>query len=145
MSLSQQVDADRVAAGLFVGSAPDPGHYRWIHVLVLCAQEYQPPREAYPGVAVVRVPLDDDPSRKMTKREISRAVSGGRTVARYLGSGHRVLVTCAQGWNRSGLVAGIAMLERWNMDPDEVVGRVRAARGDYALSNPRFVELIEKY
>lgn len=143
--LKQHVDADIVAPGLLVGSAPPPGYYRWIQVVVLCAQEYQPPNEAFPGLMVLRIPLDDDPSRKMFRQEITRAVSGARTVARYLGTGQRALVTCHQGMNRSGLIAALAMRERWGMDAEEAIGRVRAARGDFALTNPNFVRLVEAY
>jgi hypothetical protein len=142
--LAQMVDADAVAPGLFVGSRPAPGHYRWIHAIVLCAKEYQPSIGAFPGVIVVRVLLDDDPSRPMRRDEVATAISGARSVARFLAAGQRVLVTCHQGWNRSGLVAALAMHQAFGLDADEVIERVRDARGPYALSNPNFENLIER-
>jgi len=142
--LAQLVDADAVAPGLYVGSRPTPGRYRWIHAIAFCAQEYQPPSPAFPGVTVLHFPMDDDPTRPLRRDETFAAISAGRTVARFLTAGRRVLVTCQQGWNRSGLVAAIAMQEAYGMEADEVIERVRHARGPYALSNPNFERLIDK-
>jgi protein-tyrosine phosphatase len=144
-ALARMVDASAVAPGLFVGSRPAPGRYRWLHVLVLCAYEYQPASSDFPGLTVLHVPLDDDPTRVMHRQEIAAATSAARTVARYLGAGRTVLVTCHQGWNRSGLVAALAMLEAFGMDADEAIARIRAARGPNALSNPIFERLIYRY
>lgn len=143
--LASRIDADPVAPGLFIGSAPEPGYYRWLHVLVLCAREYQPPQRSFPGLTVIRVPFDDDPGTELSKREIRKVVSGGRTVGRYLASGQRVLVTCQMGWNRSALIAGIAMRDVWGADSVQIIERLRAARGEQALSNPQFEALLLRY
>jgi len=143
--LAQMVDADAVAPGLYVGSRPAPGHYRWIHAIVLCALEYQPASSTFPGMTIIRAPLDDDPSRPMRRDEAATAISGARTVARFMGAGQRVLVTCQQGWNRSGLVAGLAMIEAFGADADEVIDSIRAARGEDALSNPNFERFVVRY
>jgi protein-tyrosine phosphatase len=143
-ALTRMADASLVAPGLFVGSRPTPGRYRWLHVLVLCAKEYQPSSSSFPGLTVLHVPLDDNPL-VMHREEVALAISAARTVARYLGAGRTVLASCHQGWNRSGLIAALAMREAFDMDADEAVARVRSARGPAALSNPLFEQLIYRY
>ena len=141
---SPRVDATVVAPNLFIGSRPPPGRYRWLGVIALCAQEYQPPSYAFPGVAVLHVPLDDVPSRPMYDTEVALAISNARTVSRYLHTGQRVLVTCAMGLNRSALVAALAMQQAFGMSAEEVVGQIRETRSSLALSNPNFVRLIQR-
>ena len=144
MLRSPTSDADLVGPNLWVGSRPLPGRYRWLHALVLTAIEYQPPGWAFPGITIVRAPLDDDPSRPMTREEVDAAISGGRTVARFLTAHQRVLVTCAMGLNRSALVAALAMQDAFDMSADEAIYRIREARGPVALSNPNFTGLIDR-
>lgn len=55
-------------------------------------------------------------------------------------AGKRVLVHCAAGINRSGLVSAAALI-RGGEDPDEAIAAVRAARTG-ALNNPEFVALL---
>lgn len=131
-----------IVPGLFVGSKPSPGHHADIDVIVLAAKEYQPPADLFPGAEVIYAPLDDDPSRLMFPDEIAIATETGSRVARRLRAGHRVLVTCAMGLNRSALVAALAMHEIYGMEPDEIIARLRRARGSWALSNPNFDRLL---
>lgn len=132
----------RVAPGLFVGSKPAPGRYPAFDVIVLAALEYQPAGALFPDVEVIHVPLDDDPRRPMREDEIAAAVQAGRKIARRLRAGRRVLATCAMGLNRSALVAALAMREVYGMSADETIGRIRRARGPWALSNPNFELLL---
>ena len=141
---SPTIDASLVAPNLFVGSRPPPGRYRWLSAIVLCAREYQPPSYAFPGVTVVRVPLDDDPSTPMNNVEVALAISNARTVARYLSAGHRVLVTCHAGLNRSALIAALAMQLAFEMTADEAISQLRRARGAFALSNRNFERLVRR-
>lgn len=141
---SPQVDASRVAPGLYVGSRPQPGLYRWLGVIVLCAKEFQPPSYMYPGVMVVHVPLDDDPTRAMRPDEIALAVSTARTLARCLQAHQRVLATCRMGLNRSALIASLTMQMAYDMSPDETIKRIRSVRGPFALRNPGFRWLIRQ-
>lgn len=136
------MSASEVVPGLFVGSKPAPGRHEGMDVIVLAAQEYQPPADLFPGVEVIHAPNDDDPSRPMTPAEIETAVRAGKTVARRLRSGRRVLSTCAMGLNRSALVAAIAMNEVWGTSPDEAIRLLRRARGSFSMSNPNFERLL---
>lgn len=142
---SPSVDASMVAPGLWVGARPQPGHYRWAGAIVLCAKEWQPPSFAYPNVAVIHAPLDDDPTRPIPPDQITLAISTARTVARYLASHRRVLATCHMGLNRSSLIAALAMRVAYDTKPDVAIGAIRAARGTQALRNPNFVRLIRGF
>ncbi|GAB2733748.1 protein-tyrosine phosphatase family protein [Nocardioides pakistanensis] len=57
--------------------------------------------------------------------------------------GDRVLVRCQAGMNRSGLVAGLAMMKMgWSCD--DAVARMRQARSDYVLFNAEFVAYLRQ-
>jgi protein-tyrosine phosphatase len=131
-----------VAPRLFVGSKPSIGRRADVDVIVLMAKEYQPPAEMFPGAEVLHAPLDDDPSRPMRQDEIAAATKMAARVARRLRAGRRVLCSCALGLNRSSLVAAIAMHDVYGMTADEIITRLRRARGEWALSNPNFERLV---
>ncbi len=59
-------------------------------------------------------------------------------------AGCKVLIRCQAGLNRSGLVTGLVLL-RDRKKLDEVLRTIRAARGDFALSNNHFVEYLSKW
>jgi protein-tyrosine phosphatase len=136
-------EANEVVPGLLVGSKPPPGHHDDVDVIVLTALEYQPRAELFPGAEVLYAPFDDAPTRPMHEDEIATALGAAARVARRLRAGRRVLVTCAMGMNRSALVAALAMQELYpSMGADEIIGRIRHARGSWALSNPNFRKLL---
>lgn len=56
-------------------------------------------------------------------------------------AGRRVLVTCAAGRNRSGLVSALALMKRRGLSGEEAVARVQAMRKD-ALTNESFAEYV---
>ena len=128
--------------GLLVGSKPAPGRHADVDVIVLAAEEHQPPAGLFPGAEVLHAPLDDVSSRPLRETEITMALSTGSRVARRLRAGRRVLVTCAMGLNRSALIAALALHEVSAMDADEIIRRIRRARGPWALSNPNFEWLL---
>lgn len=134
--------SSEVAPRLLVGSKPAPGPHAGIDVIVLTAMEYQPPESLFPGTEVLYAPLDDAPYRPLRQDEIEDATRAADRVVRRLRAGRRVLVTCAMGLNRSALVAALAMHEVYGMDADEIISRLRRARGVWALSNPNFEKLL---
>lgn len=99
---------------------------------------------AYPNVSIIRVPLNDDPVRGMTDEEVTAAVVNAGSLARYMIAGHRALVTCHQGRNRSALVAGLAMMQVFGMTSNDVVAQIRETRHPHALGNPSFVRLLQR-
>ncbi len=100
-------------------------------VLVLCAEELQPPSAAYPGVHVIHAPMLDsyDVPVETATRAARRAVEHHR-------KGKRILVCCHMGLNRSGLVVGI-MLNLLGMRSSEAVYLIKRQRSG-ALFNPAF-------
>jgi hypothetical protein len=147
--------ASRVAPALWQGAAPRPGEVLPFDLVVLCAEEHQLPHHASPfgpRAHVLRVPLDDS-GRPPTQREVRLAFAAGRVVAKTVGQAWdastttsyrrhlRVLTTCMQGRNRSGLVNALALVEL-GMRPKDAIQAVRLARGPSALSNAWFVQLI---
>lgn len=135
-------EVSEVIPGLYVGSKPPPGKHDGVDAIVLAAMEYQPPAHLFPGTEVIHAPLDDAPGRHMREDEIAIATKAAERVARLLRSGRRVLSTCQLGLNRSSLVAALAMHEVYGMGADEIVARLRRARGMWALSNPNFEKLL---
>jgi len=134
-------ESSEVAPGLYISSKPSHGRYA-VDVIVLAADEYQPHATRFPGSQVIHAPFDDAPWRNMRADEIVNAVRAGETVAAHLRAGRRVLVTCALGLNRSSLIAGIAMHKVYGIGADEIIARIRRARGEWALSNPNFEKLL---
>jgi protein-tyrosine phosphatase len=126
---------------LAIGSAPPPGKLPF-DAIVLCAREYQPSSKSFHGAAVLHVPFDDaDP---ISREEAAKAERAGAVVANMVRTGSCVLVTCRAGRNRSGLVTGIALIEL-GANARGAVDRIRAARGEDALSNEYFERLLYRY
>jgi protein-tyrosine phosphatase len=114
-------------------------------VLVLCAEEVQPRGANFPGVHVIHAGFDDDYSLSEEERTI--AVRAAREVARHVRSGDKVLVTCQQGRNRSGLVAALAVHLLTGMsgkDAARFVQKRRRTIDGPALSNDYFVDLLSR-
>ena len=72
---------------------------------------------------------------QLIKAEMSEKVADAMKEGRF------VLVTCAAGKNRSGLIAGLA-LRKLGVDGKEAVKAIQKNRPG-ALSNPRFRKLVE--
>jgi protein-tyrosine phosphatase len=138
------LDVTRLYPGLWMGSAPPTGttlHSAGFDVLVLAATEYQPrSRELY-GIEVIHVPLldVDRPLGSETRRAICSAAS---MVAQRVRRGKRVLVTCAAGRNRSGVIAAVALAKLAQITPIDAARIIREVRvgidGGPSMSNPSF-------
>jgi hypothetical protein len=156
------VRASEIVSGLWQGGWPPPGRWlaeRGFSTLVLCAEEYQPPfvcpehvaattgmwdSNPWPGVEVIYVPLNDDETAQIEKppRETLRlALRAGRIVATRLGQRSKVLVTCWQGRNRSGLVSALSLHFHLGIS-GSAAKRIVQERRPYALRNPVFNGLL---
>jgi protein-tyrosine phosphatase len=140
--ISSEFDVNKVAPKLYVGSAPDPGQYPAFQTIVLCAKEYQPPASAFPGSNVIHAPFDD--TMTPSDAELETAIGAALQVVQALRAGHRVLVTCRAGQNRSAFVAGLAMKRHWRLPADKIIAAIKAARHS-ALNNYTFEILIKRY
>lgn len=125
---------------LAIGSAPPPGSPLRFDLLVLTAMEYQPPADTFPGLHLLYVPLDD---ADIPATDIDRARRAGCVCADFVRKHKRVLVTCYQGRNRSGLVTAFALKEL-GYTTRAAVSTIRAVRGSDALSNPWFVRALNR-
>lgn len=129
------LDASQIAPRLWQGSRPPEGrhlHDAGIDVLVLCALEHQPPARGYPGVEIIRAPMDDSST---VPKQI--AESAARLAAIRYQQGRVVLVACNMGRNRSGLVSALVLWLRRFGTGKRCADRVRSRRAG-ALTNPYF-------
>lgn len=141
------IDFDRIAPKLYQGAWPCPHVHpplsllrEGFQVLVLCAEELQTPAAAYPGVVVVHAPLDDG---RLDDRQLHIASQAAQAVVACVRQGWRVLTTCAQGRNRSGLVNGIALQRLTKLPGADCRRRIQAARPG-ALTNPHFARYLDQ-
>jgi protein-tyrosine phosphatase len=120
------------------GSVPTGVLQHSFHTVVLCAEELQDVPVV--GAEVIHAPLDD---AKPTPRELHTAYSAARAVASRWRQGRYILVTCAMGRNRSGLVTGLALM-MLGMTNQQAIRMIRAAR-PRALSNLDFVAVLANF
>lgn len=144
------LDAHEIIPGLWQGSLPPRGSLvalEGFDTLVLTAVEYQFSSVYFPGVEVIRAP-NEDAGEPLTHPQLQVAVWAAKEVVKRLQAGEKVLVTCAQGINRSGLVVALTLhfLHGW---PGRIcIQAVRLKRkprqGHKALTNPYFVQALER-
>ena len=140
-SATEPLDASNVTKRLWIGGAPPfERDLPEFDVLVLCAAELQPQRLAF-ARRVLRCPL---PDAHLERAELNRAIVTARGVAQSLAGGHRVLVTCAQGRNRSAFVTGLAMGMLFEASAQQIIHTIRSRRRADCLTNPHFVALLER-
>ncbi len=151
--------AQEIHPGLWQGGWPPPGEWlagKGFSTLVLCAFEYQPPRtfppmvaalpgmramNPWPGVEVIYAPNDDDFENPPSRETLRLALQAGRRVAVRLAEGRKVLVTCWQGKNRSGLVSALGLYFHLGISGKAATRMVQTRRTG-GLRNPKFVELL---
>lgn len=148
------LDADEIVPGLWQGSLPTPGMLvksAGFQMLVLCAREYQLPATDFPGVTVIHAPNDDHSAFPLDRDKLQMALGAAHEVAQAVRAGQQVLVTCAAGLNRSGLVSGLTLHLLFGWPGVKCVARVRKYRqrsathpGHGALGNGEFVRALEK-
>lgn len=134
------LDCSEIIPGIFQGSAPPTGRSvasAGFHVLALCAAEYQPKPEEFPGLKMlVSVPLWDD--KQAGTETLQMARQAGALLADRWMRGQNLLITCAMGLNRSGLVTGMTLRRAFpDVEPRKIANRIIMKRMG-ALSNPRF-------
>lgn len=134
------VEGTKLVPGLYQGSAPlsvTDLQSAKVDLLVLCARENQPSRDMLRGVDYLRCPLDDN--GELAERHWDRAYMAAVEVAQAVSDGKRVLVTCVQGRNRSGLVNGIALHMLTGVSGCDAARFIQQRRTT-ALTNQKFVE-----
>lgn len=135
----------RVARGLYMGAmmagpTRDEARSGRFHVIVHCAREVVPVGPLHRGSVMLFSPFADTKT-PLDAETLSRVKEAARKVHLARRQGKRVLVACAMGLNRSGLVTGLA-LRLAGASPEHAVSMIREARGPDALSNEAFEGLI---
>lgn len=119
-------------------------------VVVLCANELQPdnsepPQDYYNRnnrkVRIICAPNDDSEGNPLTKEQAQVAVKAAIETAAEYKLGRSILVCCAQGRNRSGLVMGLVLHYIFDVSGNEAV-RIIRSRIPNALMNKDFVEFL---
>jgi protein-tyrosine phosphatase len=148
-----EIDASEIAPGLWQGSIPPRGKKLsrlGFDQLVLSAREWQFKPEQFPGVDVVNAPNDDHAELyPLTRDKLRTAVQAARGVVEALARGQKVLVTCAGGMNRSGLVSALSLHLLYGWAGIRCIQEVRAKRGPgkdgyTPLSNDEFVDVLSR-
>jgi len=104
-----------------------------------CASETPPD---FVGYSNHWLRIDDvDTAWWLNRRWQRKVMDAAHDAARVLAQGGTVLTTCYMGWNRSGLISALALVEL-GVPADEAIQAVRDARGSRALSNDTFVWFI---
>lgn len=132
---------NKIAPRLYIGAAPPAGRRLadlGFTMVVLCAREYQWPACHFPGLRVVRAAMDD---AVPTAPEVELARSAAMLAAQEVRRGGRVLITCAQGRNRSGLVSALVLRRLYGLTGDQAVHHIRGCRLG-ALTNSAFVHFL---
>jgi len=128
---------DEVIPGLFQGDFPERGvDWTKFDDIVTMTAEDIPAVKLRLGGLWMYVPIwdstvDDPDAIRVT----------AKTVADRVAVGKRVLVHCAAGLNRSGIVSARALMYT-GYSVTEAIAKVRAARGSYALCNTAFVKWL---
>ena len=137
---SASINADRIVPRLWQGANPPQGvtlKNAGVQLLVLCAEELQYPDSAFPGVLVLRAPMQD--SRSVP---VETAMLAAEQVARAWKEGLRCLVCCHMGLNRSGLVTALTLWRATGASGRRCAAMVREKRYG-ALSNPWFSAYLD--
>lgn len=151
--LISDIDAHEIAENLWQGAFPPPGasvRDAGFDTIVLCARELQMPTDAYPGVRIVYAPNDDSVQFPLTREKLRVAIQAAAEAKKDVQAGRRVLVTCAAGLNRSGLVSALILHQLFGWAGSECVRVVRAKRvgskrhPGRALCNAEFTAAIRR-
>lgn len=143
------LDATKLLPLLYQGSLPPSAEavrLNGFDVLVFCAKEVQPPAHALQvrGLKVLRCGIDDNGHDLPTDDEklVQRTA---REVEMRMSAGQKILVTCAQGRNRSGLVNALVIHRamRGTKSGADVVRYIQSRRPN-ALTNEAFVRAIRR-
>jgi protein-tyrosine phosphatase len=142
--------ATKIAPGLWQGGFPinpEEVAQSGFDALVFAAREYQPvggeERELFPGVEVLAVPLDDDGETGPTAEEIRQIGPVVLKIVELVSSGKRVLVTCREGRNRSGLLVALTLAALFHVSGTEAAEHVRSKRAR-ALTNAGFSDFLDR-
>ncbi len=111
------------------------------------AEEAQPKIACPPGKIALYGPIDDDIYRPVPPQIGQQLHLLAQQCAQHASYNKRVLITCMQGKNRSGLVMGLTLLKLYpSWTPEQAIALIRRNRklsgGDVALGNTMFAQYL---
>jgi protein-tyrosine phosphatase len=139
------LDYDWIAPGLAQGSLPRPAAAPFAEgfdVVVFCAMEAQPKVQPPHGKVAILFPMDDNLYVPVTQEDAQELGKLAQALAQHIRAGRKVLTTCMEGRNRSGLVSALTLLRLGNTTPQRAISLVRSKRTKPALTNPMFERYI---
>lgn len=124
-----------------------PGIFQAFDVVVYTAEEAQARNfKAPPGKAILRGPIDDDDYRPLPPQVGVAFDSLATQCARYAQQGGKILITCWQGRNRSGLLMALTLLKLYpSWTPQQAITLIKRNRKPIEgepLSNTMFLQHI---
>ena len=122
-------------------SAPKSA-FETFDVVAFCAEELQPRIKAPKGKAIFRIPLDDDIYRPIPEEVGEILHESAKALCTYCAGGKKVLTTCQEGRNRSGVMTALILMYGYSMKPDTAIKLIRKKRPVDALANPMFVQFL---
>lgn len=143
---------EQVAQGGFPGDPNrlvfTPEVFRVFDVVVFTAQEAIPkPLRAPRGKTAYALPLDDEFYRPVPSEVATYAHQLAQRLADHVRAREKVLVTCYQGVNRSGLLTALTLMHAYGFSGAQAVQLIRARRkpetGHMVLGNPMFENYIK--
>ena len=139
----QNLDANIIAPRIVQGAYPKAYEkgglsklgYKY---LVLAAEELQP-KGYFGDVKVIYMPYDDS-YKPLSPSQWLRIKAIASSLAEAVKKGDQVLITCAMGWNRSGLITAMTLAHLHPTATGEQIVELIQRRRAGALSNDAFVE-----
>jgi len=117
--------------------------FKHADILVLCAEEFQakglkPP----PGKHIIRLGFDDDSYRPIPPEAGKIFHAHAKQLGQAALSGRKLMITCAMGLNRSGLITALTLMHGYRMRPSDAIKLIRARRHADCLCNPMFEQWL---
>jgi protein-tyrosine phosphatase len=143
IKIPSNLDAHVIVPGVYQGAYPKAYEKGGLHVLgfralVLAAEELQP-IGYFQDVEVIKVPYDDT-YKDLPKSQWLKIKLTASRLASLVKAGNSVLITCAMGWNRSGLITAMTLAELYPTIPGEKIVQQIQLRRPNALGNEAFVD-----
>ena len=134
---------NEIYSGLWMGSEPiaPTQYYDEFDTIVYAASGIKPNYKKFPEKSLLYVPLLDLRGEKLEAGTFEKAEQMAIWVAKDIKAGKQVLVTCAAGINRSGLIVALALRLLTGWPGIKCVEEVRNKRV-FALTNEDFVHFI---
>ena len=120
-----------------------PTAFEHVGVLMLCAEEIQLPKlKAPPGKQIIRLGFDDDTYRPIPPEAGKIFHAHAQQLGKAALSGRKIMITCAMGLNRSGLITALTLMHGYRMKPSDAIKLIRGRRDKDCLCNPMFEQWL---